>query len=76
MDENARAEAIRQMMMTEGWTIVETYITQKQGYHREQLMICETMDNIIKHRASIKVLHNLNVFLRDTVEHNIHEEGE
>lgn len=60
MSPEQKAEAIRQMQLTEGWAIVAAYVVKKIEYHRNQLMTCEEMNTLIKHRAAIRTLEAFN----------------
>jgi len=68
-----KAEAIRQMQLTPGWRIIEDYLSGRVAHSRDQLMTCQAMEDVIRHRATIRahesVRHKIDAILN-------HDEGE
>lgn len=68
MTPEEKAEAIRQMQLTEGWALVMEYVVKKVEYHRSHLMTCEEMSAVLKHRASIRSLEAFNANIQEILD--------
>lgn len=64
MDE---AEAIRYMMNTEGWQIIQRGIDSKVRYHKDQLISCP-LDKVEYHRTMIEAIKYVPSIIREKIE--------
>lgn len=64
MDES---EAIRYMMNTEGWQIIQRGIDSKVQFHKDQLVTCE-LDKVMYHRTMIEALKYVPTIIAEKIE--------
>lgn len=64
MDES---EAIRYMMSTEGWKIIQRGIDSKVQFHKDQLISCP-LEQVTFHRTMIEALKYVPSIIKEKIE--------
>ena len=67
MDEVAKMELLRDMKDTEGWKLVDTYISDRIKDHTNQLITCP-IEAIEKHRQRIEAYKSVLLYVEDEIE--------
>lgn len=66
MDEVAQMEVVRELTNTEGWALVEQFITSKVDDHRKQLMTCK-LEDVMKHRHKAEALESVLLYVQEVI---------
>jgi hypothetical protein len=59
-------EALQQMLQLEGWPLVEQHIKDEIERSKSRLLTCD-LKEVIEHRARIKALNSVLLYIRDTI---------
>lgn len=70
MDEVGRMEVLREMLLTEGWQLVEKFIHEKIIDCRSRLETCD-LDYVIRIREQIQTYKSVLQYVEDTIEEGI-----
>lgn len=62
------AEALRYMVESEGWAHVGQHIRERAADHRNQLMHCNSWEEVLKHRAGAEALEAVLIHIAQKIE--------
>lgn len=75
MADKEKVRALQYMTSVEGWVYLQQYIQSRIDDNMKKLLTCSGWDDVIKHRAKVEALNSVFIYINQTIEEGMNEDG-